>query len=511
MLKDRKTLIQEINAFESKLVEIDAAISRAQEENEDTDVSSLKLEFDSVNKKFTNAKDALSRKEKLTKSKKENDENDDEDVDEAIDDEDDGGSGTKDCQGQRDEKKSKKSLEIYRPSMFNIVKKTITPQMKVGMYFWTKNAAVVPQIGRQEAFRMAQKTWGTGYNEIYEAALMRHAVGPMLTTAPATVAQDVSATVVELLSAEAIVRKSGPHIENMSRAGNKTIFRQSQPLAASYTTEATQGTVSVANFDQINLNWHKLTAFTYMSKEELMFPSVDTASYIANELVTRIALKEDIVFLTNPVTSGQPTGLINLINANAVANSTLISNAITWQSVSNDLATLETILVQGLIRPPYCFYMSPSVVVFLKAMTNGFTYPFRDQLSQAQPTLNGWPVYTTTQLNTNNQATVAQGNATNSTPIILAAPRYLIIGDAYSYDMDISTQGSLVDGATQVNLWGIDAVGYKISAAHDFNIMHDRAAAVLNAAGWTSNSAQSAGFGYYNQAQSNTISGASSV
>jgi hypothetical protein len=94
-------------------------------------------------------------------------------------------------------------------------------------------------------------------------------------------------------------------------------------------------------------------------------------------------------------------------------------------------------------------------------------------------------------------------------PIIIANPQELIIADAYSYDVAMSTEGSLNDGGTQVNLWGQNLCGFLATSAVDFALAHNVSAAVLDTTAWVPSAI--AGTDRYTQAANVQASSASSA
>lgn len=502
-MAERKELKRSLSGIKAKMAELDDAILKAEEAGEDT--TAFETEFAASKKQAEAVRRSIARKESLE------DDVEDETKKEADDDGDDN--------DEDDEKKSKKSKKnaksenmfggLQSPAVHrNMFAKNLSPAQKAGAYFWGRAAAKME--GQHHAYTKIMEVWK-------DESIAKAAVGAMDTTIP-TIVQDASQVVIDILSAKSIVRASGCRIEDMAR-GNKTLFRQNVGAQAFYFGEGQTSTVSKVGFDHIDLSWHKMGALVYLTKEEMLFPSINTGEYVVNEITRRIALSQDKTVLLSPTASGsppwfEPQGIPAYVASGSIISSTEISSAVTWQSIANDLASLESLMSGNLQDPPYVLYMHPNVGTFLKAVTNGFTFPFREELSKAEPTLNGHRVYYSTQLpslnNTGTYLAPVYGE-TLTTPIYMVKPSQLIIADAYQYDVQMSGEGSFNDGGTQVNLWGEQKVAFLATAAWDFAMEHDVSVALLNATGWTTAAGGMAAKDRYTQASSQTTSSASSV
>ncbi len=481
----RKELKRELSQVTKTMSDLDALIDAAETANEDA--TEVKSQFETANVRRLKIISSIARKEALEdevedetdddkpkKGKKAAKESDDDDEDD-----DDG-----------EHKTLRKSIFSSKAPSIHAARNKLSPAQRLGAYVWGMGSSKLH--GQRHAYEQIMRTWG-------DETIAKAAVGAMNTSQP-TIVQDAATEVVEMLNAKSIVRLAGARVVDMPR-GNKTIFRQFAGAQAFFFSEGAQTPVSKPGMDVIQLSWHQLGALVYLTKQELMFPSINTGQMVIDEIVTRIALKEDATFLMGTGAGSTPLGILPQV-ANSVP-STLIGGVVSWQSIANDLAHLESILSGNNEQPPFVLFTHPNVVTQLKAVTNGFTFPFKEELSQSVPTLNGMKIFTSTQIPTN------QGTDTNATPLIIANPSELIIGDAYQYDVAMSTEGSLNDGGTQVNLWGQNLVGYLATSAVDFALAHNVSAAVLNAAGWTSTPA--AGTDRYTQAANVQASTASSA
>ncbi len=324
------------------------------------------------------------------------------------------------------------------------------------------------KFGLRAAQDMVERTWGDD--------LVRKSV---LTTAQPIIPQDFNADWVHLLQSKAVIRAAGATVYPMIN-GNMTIPRQNLGSTGSYFSEAAQITVSNPSWDNIQLTFHKFGALSYTSKELLEFSPLDAAGIVANDLTSRLALLQDRTFINGTGAGGTPVGKIaSVATGNKIPNTT--SSGVTFQTASADLQNLELQMTANLVddEGDFVFLMHPSVVAFLKQLSSTFgIFPFAAELNEGK--LNGHRVMTTTQLATNLGA--ANANLTN---IVLMKPSHAIIGDAYRWAISMTTDGSFLDGATQVNTFGQDLVAFKATNANDFALMHNVSAAVLQATNWS--------------------------
>ena len=509
-----KELKREKLALTSKLDELDAAIDKAEAAGEDA--VAVHKEFDAAKARLDVVKRSITRKESLMDheakpaSEKSMDDEDDTDTESYGMDDDD---MDEDMPKKKKGKSMNLGLGLSTPTIIrrNWQSKT-SPIQNAGLLVWAQASRKI--FSPRYAYNAIHNITGNSELAQYAATvpsfksvnhdwMSKAAVGPMTTAVP-TIVQDAEQGVIEILNAKSVIRSSGARIVQMPQ-GVKTIFRQNLGGAAAFTSEGSNVSVTKIGMDTIQMSWHGLTALTYATKQELEFPSVNTAELITDDLTNRIALKEDITFLTSTGANSTPVGILSSVNSASVLNSTLSSgefsttaNTPTWDTISSDLASLEQRLSGFNQNYPFVLYCHPNLVTSLKAVTNGFTFPFREELSRPEPTLNGHRIYTTTQLGATTSGTSPNSTTvgTYSYPLICAKPTQLIVGEAYRYDIQMSTEGSLNDNGTQVNLFGQQLVAWLIASAIDFAMEHDVSASVLNTFGWVKGPVQT-GFDQY--------------
>lgn len=395
-------------------------------------------------------------------------------------------------------------------------------------------------------------------------------VKAMLTTSQPIIPQDFNPDWIALLQAKSIVRQIAS-VYPMPN-GNATIPRQRLGSVGAFMGEGTAVTVTQLGFDVIQLQWAKYGALSYVTRELLTFTPLAAAGIISEDLTSRLGLLEDRTFLsgaggTNPYI---PKGIIPSVNPNNVLQSSLASGANTFQTVSFDLQAAELAMTANFVEPPFTWIMAPGVPAYLKQLSSTFgVFPFAEEVSRGM--LNGWPIKVTAQLASNLAATfsatatalstasttltvptanvkvgsVVSGTGISGSPtvvsitdsahlvvsavqtiasgavltfvaptsnmsnVILVKGSDVIIGDSFQFAVSMTTEGSFVDGGSQINAFGQDLVAWKCTGAVDLALKHDVSAAVIQASGWSLNNI--AGQDSYIQTASTAHSTASSV
>jgi HK97 family phage major capsid protein len=386
-----------------------------------------------------------------------------------------------------------------RAKTFNIVTETKnrTPERFKGERpgRWIVAQYHAQKFGLRAAKDMADKTWG---DDMVTKAVM--------TTVQPIIPQDFNTDWVHLLQAKAVTRAAGATVYSMQN-GNMSIPRQNLGSTGSYFSEAAEITVSNPGFDNIQLTFHKFGALSYTSRELLEFSPLDASGIIANDLTSRLALLEDRTFINGTGASGTPVGLIaSVATGNKIANTTA-AGVVTFQTASFDLQNAELQMTANMVddEGDFVWLMHPSVVSFLKQLSSSFgVFPFAAELNDGK--LNGHRVMTTPQLATNLGASSA-----NLTNIVLVKPSHMIIGDAYRWAISMTTDGSFIDGSTQINTFGQDLVAFKATNANDFALKHNVSAAVLQASAWSLGYTAAGQDSYVGQAADTAGSSASSA
>lgn len=474
----RKELKREVAELRSKAASLDADILVKEAAGEDA--TEQKDAFNATMKRVAQVSESIVRKEALEDDDETKDADDSEDDEDKDADEDEGKS----------RKASRKSAvrKLAKPSIIRARSKLIRPIDRFGAVVIGK--ALSRLDGPQIAYETMMKAFG-------DEPVAKASVGSLTTDEP-TIFQDASPDIIELMNGNSIVRAAGAKIEAMP-FGNKTVVRQRLGGEAQYVGEGKAGNPSKIAFDAIQMRWHKMWTMSSVTFEELRFPTIDVAAYVVNDIVARLALKEDKIFLLSEGEPGiVPRGLLPQIKAANRIESTLDGGEVTWQTVVNDFASLESLLSGNFVQPGYVLFMHPNVGTRLKAITNGFDRPFADGLSKAEPEINGHRVFYSPQIPTN------LGDDGDETLIFLVKPSHMRVGDKGDYDISMTTEGSFMDGDQLVNPFPEQKAAFLGTAYNDFALDHDVSAAVLTAKGWTMAAGRVAGRDRYDEQPAST-------
>lgn len=346
----------------------------------------------------------------------------------------------------------------------------------------TKQAMVPRQkgsaVGRFLIGAHLNKSVGPGYGAEYVGQHFRDMdVKAALSTALPVIPQAFSTDLIDLLVAEAVVRKSGARVIPMPM-GQLTIPRQRLGSEGTWMNEGENYTHTALDTDVINMTWKKVGALTSTTEELIRYSPLAAEQMIVNDLVTQMALTEDKAFLIGTGSATRPTGIINQIATSNKINSTLDSGAVTVNSVARDMENLDLCLRGNFVRGPKALYMAPGTISFLKTVRNAFGIaPFKDELDAGR--FNGIPVYESGLLSTN------LGEEANQALIVLAAVQDVYIGDGLNLEFKSTDTGSWSDGGTNVNAFGSGKVGFRLTSNVDIALAHGVSAAVLTVTDWT--------------------------
>lgn len=373
-----------------------------------------------------------------------------------------------------DDEKAKKNWEGNAPK-YDFDKKAFN--LNTSNEIRVARTKASPAAGRYIVGQWFVKEYGmTAARDMIDQHMGDQVVSKMLTTSQPIIPQDFMNDWIELLQEQSVMRT---FCRTMPMPyGNRTIPRQRLGSVGQWITEGAQSPVTQLAFDNLQLIWKKYSATSYCSREFLEYTPLNASGIISQDLTSRLGLLEDRTFLNAPANvSGVPTGIINQVNATNMITSTGGTSP-TFQTVGYDLQATELALTGHLVNGTFTWIMHPAVRSFLMQLSSSFgVYPFRDEVSRG--TLNGHRILTTVQLPTN------LGSAgLNQTNIILACGEQVIIADAQRFALSMTTEGSFLDGGTQINTFGQDLVAFKCGNEVDFTLAHDVSAAVLSATAW---------------------------
>jgi len=312
----------------------------------------------------------------------------------------------------------------------------------------------------------ATRKWGVG--NVVEKAL-----NASTDTAGAfTIEETLSTDLIPMLNATAIMRKMGATTLPLVN-GQLKIPKMTGGATAAYLSEGAVIAASQPTFGQLLLQGRKLAAKVPISNDLLKFSAMNVDQIVRNDIITRLALREDLAFIEGTGDAGTPEGIRKkMLSTNAVAM-TATPTAVTATTDAGRLVTLlDTANVPDTKRG---WITRPEVKNWLATVreaTGALAFPE----VQASGKWWGYPI------TTSNQITV---DATTSCYLYLCEFPELIIADAYTMQLDTSAEAAYTDStSTLVSAFDRDETVVRAIEMHDFGMRHDAAAAALTGCTW---------------------------
>ena len=319
-----------------------------------------------------------------------------------------------------------------------------------------------------EAMRFAEKEYGANSYALKALSASDFVGGG------ATLAQELSSELIELLRPRSIVRAAGPMIVNPT-IGSMAFPRITAGATAAYTEENEDIVISEQTFGQVVLVAKKLAALVPMSNDLLKF-GVNADEIVRDDLINAIVTEEDQNLLRGNGLSGAPKGLLN----QAAAANIVASAGVTAANIETDFRVLMNSLTNNdvaMIRPVYMMAPRSKNFLFTLRDANG-NLIFQPQLANANPTIYGIPVLTSTNIPIN------LGGGSDETEVYLADMSEVIFGEVTQVDVAVSGDATYLEGANLRSAFSRDQTLMRVTLRHDLAVKHDVAIAVINAITW---------------------------
>ena len=291
-----------------------------------------------------------------------------------------------------------------------------------------------------------------------------------------TIPQAQSQEIIELLRPRIAVRASGARVIPMP-AGELRNARQSGSATAGYGAENTATAPSEPTFDKVDKSFKKLSALVPIGNSLLRHSSAPMAIMVRDDLLDVMALREDLAFIRGDGAGDTPKGLKNWcpgvhwkasIAATAAAADAALRGVVSMVEDSN----------VAMLKPGWI--MRASAKNFLASLR----WPGTDMKVfpsiEANGTLLGYPIKTTSQIPTN------LGVGGDETEIYFADFNEVVIGDTMAITIASSGEASYVDDqGDTISAFQNDLTLMRAISEHDLAPRHDVAIAGLNGVGWT--------------------------
>lgn len=280
-------------------------------------------------------------------------------------------------------------------------------------------------------------------------------------------------TMIELLRAQVVVRRAGARTVPMP-AGRLRHARQNGAATASYGAENAAIAPSRPTFDAVDQNFKKLTGLIPVSNSLMRF-TADMAALVRDELVQVMALREDLAFIRGDGASNTPTGIRSWTPA---------GNILT--AVANSFAAVDVALRTLVARVADANVPMLRSGWVMRAGTREFLASLRDALGNlaypsisASGTLFGYPIYTTSQIPNN------LGAGTNQTEVYFGDFNEVMIGDASTLAIGVSTEAAYQEGGVWRSAFQNDETLMRAISEHDLAPARAAGLAYLTGVSWS--------------------------
>lgn len=276
--------------------------------------------------------------------------------------------------------------------------------------------------------------------------------------------------IIEFLYNNAVVRQAGPRVLPMNN-GSLTIPRQNASASASFVGENQDIAESEPGGEQLELMAKKLAALVPVTNDLLSFAAGNQADmFVRDDLVQRIAVREDTAFLRGDGTQNTPRGFTSWAQSANVTN----SNGDTADNIESDFREMFTDLQSNNVSTTSAaWFMSPRTFNTLMTTRDGsggqLIFP---EIRNPSPTIFGRPVFTTTNIPTN------LGTGSDETEIYLVNMNDVIIGEDGGLEIEVSTDGSFHDGSDVVSAFERDLTLVRALLKLDMVVRHPESIAV---------------------------------
>ena len=280
--------------------------------------------------------------------------------------------------------------------------------------------------------------------------------------------------IIELLYAQAVVRKAGARVMPMN-SNVLNIPKLASGAQANYIGENQNIPATEQRFGQITLTAKKLAALVPISNDLIRDANPRADAIVRDDLVNAMALREDLAFLRDDGTNNKPKGILYWTDA---GNKFDANTTVTAQNVIADLGKAVRLVRASNSKMTRCAWVfSPRTEYFLLTLVDGTgKFIFRDEMAQGK--LLGYPYFVTTQIPEN------LGQNGNATEIYFGDFMDAVIGENEELIIEVSTEATYHDGTNLVSAFAMDQTVIRAIARHDFALRHEKSFAVIQNVTW---------------------------
>lgn len=316
----------------------------------------------------------------------------------------------------------------------------------------------------ERAIKEAKRLWGDeGSEDVVKALAAGSASAGGFIVPP-----EYSSDIIDLLYNRTAVRQLGARVVPMQ--GTVSVPKLTGGGTAYYTGENANITPSEQTFGMLNLTAKTLAALVPISNSLLRWSSPSADSIVRDDLVTQMAVREDLAFIRGDGVSNTPKGIrywINTTNAFGTAGTSLANQT---TDLGGAVLKLENANVP---MTTMGWMMAPRTwnTLMTQRDTNG-NYAWREEMVNGR--LWGWPFVRTNQIPTN----LGGGSETE---LYLVDFAQAVIGESTDLVVDASSEAAYYDGSAVQAAFSRDQTVIRVIAQHDFGMRYDLGAAVVTA------------------------------
>ncbi|SMB97959.1 phage major capsid protein, HK97 family [Thermanaeromonas toyohensis ToBE] len=280
---------------------------------------------------------------------------------------------------------------------------------------------------------------------------------------------EFSREIIELLYAQAVVRKAGARVLPMT-SNVLNVPKLASGAQANYIGENTNIPATQPSFAQLTLTAKKLAALVPISNDLIRDSNPKADAVVRDDLVNAMALREDLAFLRDDGTNNKPKGILYWTDAANKFNAGTDPIA--------DLGKAVRLVRASNSRMVRCAWVfSPRTEYYLMTLRDSAgKFVFRDEMIQGK--VLGYPYFVTTQIPEN------LGVNGNETEIYFGDFMDAVIGENEELLIDVSTEAAYFDGTNLVSAFSTDQTVIRAIARHDFALRHEKSFAVIQAVTW---------------------------
>lgn len=288
------------------------------------------------------------------------------------------------------------------------------------------------------------------------------------------VPEQLSSEVIELLRPASVVKSMGPRMVPMP-TGSLSMTKLTGGASTTYVGESQNIVPTEQTTGKISLNWKKLACTIPISNDLLRFETFAGDEIIRDDAVAGLAQRADLAFISDDGTEHTPKGIYHM----CPASNKLDANAtVSLANVTSDVASIILQMRNANARMLNCGWLwAPTTEMYLMQVrdTNG-NFAFRDEMVRG--TFWGYPFRATTQI------PYTLGTGSDESLVYFVDFADILIGEATSLMVDVSSEAAYWDGSAVVSAFSLDQTVLRLIEHHDIACRHEESIVIMEQTKW---------------------------